>query len=53
MHLFSGPVDIDAYEITAKTAAADGTSPRVSMAELEQRIDDLEAEVAKLKRHLD
>ncbi len=52
MHLFSGPVDIEAYEVIAKTAPSNGSSSRVSLAELEQRIDNLEAEVANLKRHL-
>ncbi len=52
MHLFSGPVDIEAYEVIAKTASSNGSSSRVSLAELEQRIDNLEVEVANLKRHL-
>ncbi len=49
MHLFSGPVDIDAYEVAASSTVERGTSSRVSMADLEQRIGDLEAEVEKLK----
>ncbi len=52
MHLFSGPVDIEAYEVSIQKTAPSGSSSRVSMAEFEQRIDDLEAEVEKLKQQL-
>lgn len=52
MHLFSGPVDIESYQSQAQSAAPGSTSARVSVAELEQRISDLEAEVAELKRRL-
>ncbi len=52
MHLLSGPVDIEAYEINRQTTASSSTSTRVSMAELEQRVIDLEAEVAELKKRL-
>ena len=52
MHLFSGPVDVEAY-----TARAEGAKPagagRTSVSELEQRVERLEAEVARLKALLD
>lgn len=53
MHLFSGPVDIEAYESNARQTAGTGASVRSSTAELEQRISDLEEEVAKLKQLLE
>ena len=52
MHLFSGEVDLTAYAQTAAAAQASGDSPRSSMAQLEQRISDLETEVAELKERL-
>ncbi len=52
MHLFSGPIDIEAHAIQAQAAKADGTSGRVSTSELEQRVSELEAEVAELKEQL-
>jgi len=52
MHLFSGPVDTGALAIKAKAAATDRPAARSSMVELEQRVSDLEAEVAALKEQL-
>ena len=52
MHLFSGPVDVQAYASKAQATMATGPSARVSVAELAQRICVLEAEVAELKKHL-
>ena len=52
MHLFSGPVDIAAHEADRKSAGAGKSSERVSVAELAQRVSDLEAEVAALKEQL-
>ncbi len=49
MHLFSGEVDLAAYAQTAAAAQDSGDSPRSSMAQLEQRVSELEAEVAELK----
>jgi uncharacterized protein YceH (UPF0502 family) len=49
MHLFSGPIDVEAHAIKAMTAT---TSGRVSVSELEQRVEKLEAEVAELKEQL-
>ena len=52
MHLFSGPVDIDAHASQAQAAAADRPSGRTGVSELEQRVSDLEAEVAVLKEKI-
>jgi uncharacterized protein YceH (UPF0502 family) len=52
MHLFSGPVDVDAHARQAQAAAAAGTSGRISVSELADRVDRLEAEVAELKEQL-
>ena len=52
MHLFSGSVDIEAHASNAQARIASETSARVSVAELEQRVFALEAEVAELKKHL-
>jgi len=52
MHLFSGPVDVAAHEADRQAAGAGKSSERVSVAELAQRVSDLEAEVAALKEQL-
>ena len=52
MHLFSGPVDVEAHALERKTADAGKSSERVSVSELEQRVSDLEAEVASIKEQL-
>ena len=52
MHLFSGPVDVEAHAIQAQDAKAAGTSERVSVSELARRVSELEAEVAELKERL-
>jgi len=52
MHLFSGPVDIDAYTAEAQSAKP-SSAGRTSVSELEQRVELLEAEVARLKSLLD
>lgn len=49
MHLFAGPVDVEAHAVEAREAKAERTSERVSMTELVQRVSQLEAEVAELK----
>ena len=49
MHLFSGPVDIEAY---AQQAPATRHSERESVSELAQRVETLEAEVAELRQQL-
>jgi hypothetical protein len=52
MHLFSGPVDVEAHAKQAQIAAAAGPSGRTSVSELEQRVSNLEAAVAELKERL-
>lgn len=52
MHLFSGPIDVEAHAIQAQAAKAAGTSERVSLSELAKRVSKLEAEVAELKQQL-
>ena len=52
MHLFSGPVDVEAHAIQAQDAKAAGTSERVSVSELARRVSELEADVAELKERL-
>jgi len=52
MHLMSGPVDVEAHANQAQAAMATGTSERVSVSELAQRVSRLEAEVAELKEQL-
>lgn len=51
-HLFSGPVDIEAYESNVQTTVSSSASTRINTTELEQRVSDLEAEVAELKKQL-
>jgi len=53
MHLFSGPVDIEAHASNVEAARDTESSARVSLAELAQRVSDLEAEVADLKQRLE
>jgi len=52
MHLFSGPVDTEAHAERALTAKPRGSSGRSSVAELEQRVASLEAEVAAIREQL-
>ena len=52
MHLFSGPIDVEAHASQSQAAMATGSSERVSVSELTQRVSRLEAEVAELKSHL-
>jgi len=53
MHLFSGPVDLQAHAEKAQSDAGSGPRERVGMAELAQRVTDLEAEVAEIKKRLE
>lgn len=53
MHLFSGPVDVEAYAAEAQTARSSASSSRTSVSELEERVERLEAEVARLGQLLD
>lgn len=52
MHLFSGEVDLQAHASRAQAARPAASSERVSVAELAQRVTELEAEVAELKKRL-
>ncbi len=52
MHLFCGPVDVDAHVAAASAVKATSAS-RGGIAELAERVDRLERELAELKRHLD
>ena len=53
MHLFSGPVDMEAYETSGRASAGSSSSARSSVAELEQRISVLEEQVEGLKKLLE
>lgn len=49
MHLFSGPIDVEAYAEKAQVQKASGSSGRNNMTELEKRVSDLEIEVSNLR----
>ena len=50
MHLFAGPIDIDAHAVKAAAEMADKpASSNATLDELVQRVSELEAEVEKLK----
>ena len=53
MHLFCGPVDVEAHAIQAQASRTAGASKRVDASELEERIIKLEVEVAELKARLE
>ncbi|MDH3578474.1 MAG: DUF480 domain-containing protein [Gammaproteobacteria bacterium] len=50
MHLFSGPVDLEAHASQATAAKPAPSSERVSVAELAERVSSLEFELAELKK---
>ncbi len=52
MHLFSGPIDVDAHVSRAQEAKSRVVTERVNVAELAERVSQLEAEVAELKARL-
>ena len=52
MHLFCGPVDIEARALQVQAARPSGSSERVSITELAARVSELESEVADLKEKL-
>lgn len=51
MHLFSGPIDVEAYASESQAVSPTG-SERVNVTELAERVSRLEAEVAELKAQL-
>lgn len=52
MHLFCGPVDVEAHLSQAQSSSTGSSAARISSAELLQRLEKLEAEVADLKTRL-
>ena len=56
MHLFSGPIDVEAYAEELQTrsgsAGASASTRRDTVAELSERVERLEAEVSQLKEQL-
>ncbi len=52
MHLFSGPIDVEAHAAQAQAAAASSPTARVNVSDLEQRVSQLEVELAELKASL-
>ena len=52
MHLFAGPVDVEAHAEKSGAAMASRPVDRVNLAELAQRVSDLEAQVAELRELL-
>ena len=52
MHLFSGPVDIEAHASQARVEKETGNAPRAGIAELTARVERLEGEVAELRQKL-
>jgi len=53
MHLLSGEVDIEAHAQQIAAEKPERDAPRSSLAQLEQRLSELEAEVAELKQRLE
>lgn len=52
MHVFFGPIDLEAHASQARAATAGGASERVSVTELAERVSTLEEEVAELKEQI-
>ena len=53
MHLFCGPVDVEAHAERAAQASKSEPTGRASVTELEERVRVLEQEVAQLKSKLE
>ena len=51
MHLFSGPIDVEAH-VARASAAKPAAAPRGGVADLTERVERLEAELAELKKQL-
>jgi uncharacterized protein YceH (UPF0502 family) len=52
MHLLSGSIDVEAHAAKASEALASASPARAGVADLEERVSALEAEVARLKEAL-
>lgn len=52
MHLFFGPIDVDATSVTEEPTSTAATEKSVSASNLEQRVDQLEMELAEIKQQL-
>ena len=52
MHLFFGPIDVEARAAEVESRTAAPASERVSVADLARRVEALEAELAELKQRL-
>ena len=52
MHLFSGPIEIEAHASATPSVNTDRTSERVSLSDLAHKVSQLEKEVAQLKQQL-
>jgi uncharacterized protein YceH (UPF0502 family) len=52
MHLFSGPIDVEAHAERAQEVRSSAGSARSNVAELEQRVATLEAEVAAIRAEM-
>ena len=53
MHLFGGPIDVDALVDSSENRKREPSSTQKKIAELELRISQLENENIELKRQLD
>jgi uncharacterized protein YceH (UPF0502 family) len=53
MHLFCGPIDVEAHASLALQAHNDQSPERASVTDLTQRVSVLEAEVAELRNALE
>ena len=52
MHLFCGPVDVDAHVAKSEASRSAAAPQRTSLAQLTERVESLEAELAALKEQL-
>ena len=52
MHLFCGPVDVEAHAEHARAERSESGGERVTVSALAERVEKLEAEVAELRRQL-
>ena len=52
MHLFSGPVDLEAHSAQSQKSYSERSQTRSGNSDLEERVSRLEAEVAELKERL-